>query len=280
MTNDKNEIDVTQLTKHTLEELREKQTRKASRFTATQEEREYWAKIRKSENGQLSAASIIGAFTGAPKAVEIVPYPLGLKECREVLDHFLKQEIGVNHKKFLHEPVNDLRMDELLRYFTGNPVKHLNPYKGICLLGPVGRGKTALLKAFTKMCLSIEQELSKRHMPFTPRHFEFVETRAIAAEVANEKTTKVLKRWYTGDLCIDDLGAEEGLKIYGNKVDVVVDLIMERYRRYSNTGQLTHATTNIPSEKWGERYGARIESRLHEMFNIVRLEGVDKRKIG
>jgi len=80
-----------------------------------------------------------------------------------------------------------------------------------------------------------------------------------------------------GGICIDDMGTEELVNHFGNKRNVVGDVIEGRY---SNTmcGPLLHATTNLNREQMRSMYGDRVLSRLREIMNVVYFNGKDLRK--
>jgi hypothetical protein len=78
-------------------------------------------------------------------------------------------------------------------------------------------------------------------------------------------------------LCIDDLGTED-LKIhFGNRKNVIGDVIEKRYF-CKHVGVLFHATTNLTAEQLKDFYGGRVVSRMREIFNFIELPGEDRRK--
>jgi DNA replication protein DnaC len=78
-------------------------------------------------------------------------------------------------------------------------------------------------------------------------------------------------------LCIDDIGTEELKNHYGNRKNVIGDLIELRYSA-GNCGTLLHLTTNLTMSQVKEFYGDRVGSRLRETMNIIELKGEDRRK--
>ena len=85
-------------------------------------------------------------------------------------------------------------------------------------------------------------------------------------------------------VCFDDLGEEEPtIQHYANAICVMAFLLSERYRRWLSLGVLTHVTTNKSFKELEEVYGARISSRVIEMFNTIVLGGSqdasDRRKV-
>jgi hypothetical protein len=76
--------------------------------------------------------------------------------------------------------------------------------------------------------------------------------------------------------CFDDLGEEAVKTIYGNKVNVMKEILQNQYERFGNT--TIHLTTNLNGKDIEEQYGSRVKSRMREMFNWIELKGNDRRK--
>jgi len=182
------------------------------------------------------------------------------------------------------EPIS-LLFEALCYYFTGD--KHFesmtpegrrpwNLNKGLLLCGGVGTGKTTLLKVFN---------LNKR------RAFKIVSCKHIAAkyaDVGNDAITEHSGHWHVPTsrdyfyqnkigICFDDLGDEDSRKNFGNQANVMADIIQNRY----DSGvpyHFTHITTNLTMDEIESFYGTRVRSRIREMFNIIQLDGEDRRK--
>ena len=77
-------------------------------------------------------------------------------------------------------------------------------------------------------------------------------------------------------LFVDDLGSEPvSVKIYGNEVSPITEMLYHRYDR-----QLwTLLTSNMSDELLKNRYGARIEDRFKEMFDRLHFNGESYRKL-
>ncbi len=61
---------------------------------------------------------------------------------------------------------------------------------------------------------------------------------------------------------------------YGTKLNVIEEVIEERYRK----GLLTHLTTNLSEDDILDAYGDRVYSRLKSMVNYHTITGEDFRK--
>jgi DNA replication protein DnaC len=171
----------------------------------------------------------------------------------------------------------------LVKYFAGieNQPGDLDLRKGIILKGPTGTGKTTIMRLFSLWLVN------------KPSRFRMVNCRDIQREAAANgfealyKYTKFSYHYKNGyhrengpvTYCLDDLGAEDPTKFYGQEINVIQELIQDRYNEYQMTGMITHATTNINDGNIYEKnYGIRVRDRLREMFNFVELNGQSFRR--
>jgi predicted ATPase len=148
--------------------------------------------------------------------------------------------------------------------------------KGILLCGGVGGGKTWLMQLFSR---------NQR------QGFLIVNSRKIAEDwKENNESIKQLRNRFelaSNDLdnfyqthlglCIDDCGSEDIKNAYGNRLNVLGDLMESRYNM-GNSGPFMHLTTNLTMEQFKEFYGDRVASRLRETMNIIELKTGDRRK--
>lgn len=147
---------------------------------------------------------------------------------------------------------------------------HVHLHKGIMLTGPVGCGKTSLMK------------LLRLILP-TKDRYPIKSCREIAFEFATDGYPVIGKYGrqsfstyaYTGAeavpmaICFDDLGLEPIVQYYGNSANVMAELLLSRYDFFGSHGMLTHITTNLNSQEIEEKYGTRVRSRCRELFNLV-----------
>jgi energy-coupling factor transporter ATP-binding protein EcfA2 len=139
--------------------------------------------------------------------------------------------------------------------------------KGILLSGPVGCGKTSLLKLL-------------RHIVPHQRAYEVIPSRNITFAF-NHIGYKVIEDYGNqGFFCFDDLGVEPLGRHYGKDCNVLGEILISRYELLLNHKVLTHATTNLNAEEMEERYGNRVRSRMRQLFNLIAFDNkvVDKRK--
>ncbi|OZI09661.1 ATPase [Siphonobacter sp. BAB-5385] len=168
----------------------------------------------------------------------------------------------------------------LAMYFTRDPRAEafgLDLNKGLLIHGKVGRGKTYILKAFRT-----NPSASFLVVPCSEISDHYTQDGADALDKYSS-LAKGVPSPFNGDtsygFCYDDLGTEETASSYGNKRNVMAEIIQRVYNRTEMKGRV-HLTTNLTSKQIEEMYGLRIRSRLREMFNIIKFpsEAPDMRK--
>ena len=147
--------------------------------------------------------------------------------------------------------------------------KHgIDPSKGLLLSGPVGCGKTSLMKLLRHLTPHKPQYkiIPSRNAVFSFNHIGF----------------KTIEDYGNANFyCFDDIGAEPKGKHFGQECNVIGEILLSRYDLYLNPNKktITHGTTNLNAEELEERYGNRVRSRMRQMFNLVAFDKgcVDKR---
>ncbi len=153
-----------------------------------------------------------------------------------------------------------------IRDFENCKKEGLDPNKGILLSGPVGSGKTTLMKL-----LSI--------VPHR-RPYEIIPARNITFAF-NHIGYRIIEDYGDGHFyCFDDLGVEPMGRHFGKDCNVLGEIILSRHELYLQCKIPTHATTNLNAVELEERYGERVRSRMRQMFNLIAFESRtnDKRK--
>ncbi|KUO64952.1 MAG: ATPase [Lutibacter sp. BRH_c52] len=139
--------------------------------------------------------------------------------------------------------------------------------KGLLLSGPVGCGKTSLMKL----------------LPYLAPHktnYEIIPTRNIVFNF-NAAGFEVLEKYNdTKNYCFDDLGVEPTGCHYTKDCNVMGEILLSRYDLFKTKNTKTHITTNLNAEELEARYGSRVRSRMREMFNLISFDSstTDKRK--
>ena len=172
-----------------------------------------------------------------------------------------KQQLGNGFKLF--EEDHDI-LFKLCNYIIRDQVncKQLNidPNKGILLTGPIGCGKTSLMKLLG-------------HVVPHQKPYKVIPTRNIVFDF-NHAGFKIIEDYGNMNyFCFDDLGVEPTGRHYGKDCNVMGEIILSRYDLFLKTKIKTHATTNLNAQELEDRYGNRVRSRMRQMFNLV---GYDK----
>jgi energy-coupling factor transporter ATP-binding protein EcfA2 len=160
---------------------------------------------------------------------------------------------------------------KLCNYFINDKEKcaldDIDPNKGILLTGPVGCGKTSLMRLL-------------RHIVPLQRPYQVIPARNIVFGF-NHIGYKTIEDF--GDrqfFCFDDLGVEPIGRHFGKDCNVLGEILLSRYELFLETKIKTHATTNLSANELEDMYGNRVRSRMRKLFNLVAFDknANDKRK--
>ena len=143
----------------------------------------------------------------------------------------------------------------------------IDPDKGILLSGPVGCGKTSLMKL-----LPFVVPHHSKHIIIASRNITFN---------FNKTGFEIIEDYGNNGLyCFDDLGVETTGRHFGKDCNVMGEILLSRYDLFLKNKTRTHVTTNLNAQELENRYGNRVRSRMRELFNLIAFdkESLDKRK--
>ena len=200
---------------------------------------------------------------------------MNLTETYQFLESRGKATLNPNFK--IYQEDHDLIL-KLLAYFTNNQQAcqkfAISLRKGLMLSGPVGCGKTSLMRLFNTLLLP---QYKYQVKPCRDISFEFNRD---GYSVIHKYSTNSYSRGQHKIYCFDDLGTENHLKFYGVECNVMAEILLSRYDQFSLQGLQTHLTTNLTSMDIEDQYGKRVRSRMREMFNLLAFDvgSSDKRR--
>lgn len=150
--------------------------------------------------------------------------------------------------------------------------------KGILVIGGLGVGKSAMMK------------IMQRIFKDTNSRFKWVNAYDLK-DLSEVYTTSQIKEMYgydlKMDLYIDDIGISVDVKRYGNTVNIITEMLMERYDLFISSGYKTHLSSNLLTSITNDVhntptlksvYGARILDRIKEMTEVIKFKGESQRK--
>ncbi len=207
-----------------------------------------------------------------------VQYALGELKGNQILYDFEKILIYLNAKgKLLFGKNFKIYKEDreilfkLCNYFIKDEANckklNIDPNKGILLTGPVGCGKTSLMKLL--------QHIVPHH-----KQYKVIPTRNITFAF-NHTGYKTIEHFGNNSFyCFDDLGVEPTGRFFGKDCNVMGEILLSRYDLFLEHKLKTHATSNLNAQELEDRYGNRIRSRMRQLFNLVAFENNsgDKRK--
>lgn len=185
------------------------------------------------------------------------------RKCFEVCPAFEVDE-------FIKPIMNDL-------YFYVNDIYNeqgLNPEKGILIWGPIGTGKSTIIRILGEVFRIKGLGYATMNCSYLATKFSADGLEALNASTYNEteKGSRPLNRAF------DELGREPiPAKHYGMELNVMQYVLQCRYELRNRVR--TFATTNARPEALEKLYGTYISDRINEMFNVIELKGKSRRTV-
>lgn len=183
----------------------------------------------------------------------------------------------------------------LCLYFANDPrfvvdaaaaeVENPDLRKGILLMGSIGLGKTTLMRIFSVNARQVFMMKTAATIANKWQTHGQGDKKEPGPNIIDQLSTVHMLPVNDADnfyhrhsgLCIDDIGTEDVKNNYGNRCNVIGELIEARYSNRA-AGVFLHLTTNLTTQQLRDHYGPRVTSRLRETMNVIHLKGEDRRK--
>lgn len=197
-----------------------------------------------------------------------------IKTGKDAITILGKEMYGVNFNLEVESVCNAYKI--VYEYFIKQSKSKAS--KGLLIIGGLGVGKSAMMK--------IMQRLFKN----TTARFKWVNAYELK-DLSEVYTVSQVKEMYgydlKMDLYIDDIGVSVDVKRYGNTVNIITEILMERYDLFISSGYKTHISSNLVTSITNDLkntntlktvYGERILDRIIEMTTVVIFKGGSQRK--
>ena len=186
-----------------------------------------------------------------------------------LLEYVSKLGKDLYDRDFIIDDIDKPVITRLLAYFLKDKAiasaEGIDLKKGILLMGPVGCGKTAIMKIMNHFSASAEKPIFRSCneiiIDFNTKGYDAI----VQYTKASFLPYSPIPRIY----CFDDLGLEPLGYHYGNSSNVMAEILLSRYNYFISRRMITHITTNLNSSELESIYGNRIRSRMREMFNQI-----------
>lgn len=200
---------------------------------------------------------------------------------KQQVEAFWKNEL-INCMKevspaFVVDSRNQNMLNAIYNYCWGRDGK-LDPTKGLLFYGPIGTGKSTLLKGLQRYFGKINHyaySFNRDDLGF--RFTSAVEISLTYGKKGLDGLSDLIDASSMTNLAIDEIGKETTeSKHFGNNLNVIQTILQLRYEQRYRC--ITHATTNLdPNTEFTPLYGDYIADRCKEMFNVINMDGESRR---
>lgn len=197
--------------------------------------------------------------------------PAKIVDFEECIDFLNQQGKKIFGKRFLIDPMDYEVVFKIIVYLIKdikNARKHkIDLNKGILLSGPIGCGKTTLMRLVNLMntnnCKFSIKSCREISFDFITNGYQVILNYSYQS-LKIKDNTKAPKTW-----CFEGLGMENNLKYYGSECNVLAEILMNRSELFIEIGMLTHITTHLTAQEIEKIYGKEIRSKMRGMFNLI-----------
>lgn len=174
------------------------------------------------------------------------------------------------------------QFETLMLYFMGDTEfekrgEYYSLKKGIMLVGPVGCGKTTLMKAF-----SVNPHQSYSIVPCRTISNLYTKSGPLGIAKYYDFSTNKMPQMYFGQeklgWCPDDIGTEKAAQHYGSELETIQDIYSDWYDTKGSGFYGMHGTSNLDGSGIEQRYDDRLRSRFRAMFNWITFDKSEKDK--
>lgn len=150
--------------------------------------------------------------------------------------------------------------------------------KGIFVTGGVGVGKSAMMQVFQMLFKDTERRFKR---------VSGYELKDLSEELSVAQIKALYGSGLKCDLYIDDIGFSVDSKRFGNTINIISEIIIDRYELFVNSGYKTHLSSNILAFLKNNEtntptietmYGVRVLDRIKEMCDLIIWKGDSLRK--
>jgi len=181
-------------------------------------------------------------------------------------------------RDFMIEDVDRPVITRLLCYFLKDEgvaaAEKIDLHKGLLLMGPVGCGKSSLMKIMSNYCSFADRPTFRACnevvLDFNNRGYACINQYTKHSFMSYTSVPRVF--------CFDDLGTEGMGYHFGCSTNVMGEILLSRYNYFVARRMITHITTNMDSSGLEAIYGPVLCSRMREMFNQITFSNTSKDK--
>lgn len=192
------------------------------------------------------------------------------------------------HRRIILDERNKNILRFLLFYFNNSPrIEEVFPSKGykldkaIMLVGDVGVGKTIIMQIFSEYLKRTENPNAFYNVSVTQMVNYYTIHNNLDRYTYNEMDNPHLFEGSPVNLCLNDIGLQNGKKFYGTDLSVLTDdFLHARYEIWSQYGKKAHLTTNLSTDELKQNYSDDFGGRLIDRFkayNIIYMTGESRR---